>query len=260
MNRVVCGNGNTFVTDLYTAYSIGRVGGGFLMWYFVFNNRGKNGMRIRRQFYILHSFMLTLYNNFLYFFNSFTIVFWLFITHQPHDQTDFLHLFLWFGQLVSSCTWVSYRICVWVRLQLCVHCLTLFDTIHLACFGDHSDGHGRNPMGLTGIPTGICFLHFISLLYISSSWLLYLFHVPVYMAEETQSRIMIISQIILPKAVHWSRLPHGHRNATGHNLPCLPGLGFHHQTRSRPPPSGNARTCYSFWFPLTRTLLLFMYM
>lgn len=42
MDRVLFGNGNTFVTDLYTVYSIGTVGGGFLIQYQLFNNRGKN--------------------------------------------------------------------------------------------------------------------------------------------------------------------------------------------------------------------------
>ena len=41
MNRMVFGNGNTFVTDLYTVYSIGKVGGGFLMRDLLFNNHEK---------------------------------------------------------------------------------------------------------------------------------------------------------------------------------------------------------------------------
>lgn len=56
--------------------------------------------------------------------------------------------------------------------------------------------------GLPGISIGICFLHFMSLPYVSRSWFLNLFHVPVYMIEETQSRILIISKIISPKVTH----------------------------------------------------------
>lgn len=52
MSRAVLGNGNTFVTGVYTVSSIGKVGGGFLMWELLFNNRDKNCIGARRQFYI----------------------------------------------------------------------------------------------------------------------------------------------------------------------------------------------------------------
>lgn len=96
MNRELFGNGNTFVTDLYNVYSIGKVGGGFLIRYCLFNNHDENCIRIRRPLYIFTFLLLsilTLYNYFIYFFDSFTL-FWLFIIHSPHDQIDSVYFFL----------------------------------------------------------------------------------------------------------------------------------------------------------------------
>lgn len=42
--------------------------------------------------------------------------------------------------------------------------LTLFDII----LSDHLENHSKSPVGLTGIPTGICFQHFISPLHVIS--------------------------------------------------------------------------------------------